>query len=178
MSNQRGIGGGTQMPLLRYYEYILIYSIYWIYIYIYWIYIYILDIYIYILDIYIYIGYIYIYWIYIYILDIYIYWIYIYIQYIIYIGYLDHPQYCVMPNIWGIWELFQMAPDCWDSRLPRIAISSTAGSFLFSCLRLRVFFRLGRRLMLQILGHRACPGWVLKSSMFKKYRWIKVLKYS
>ena len=115
-----------------------------------------------------------IYWYTVYIY-IYIYWIYIIY---IYIGYLDHPQYCVMPNIWGIWELFQMAPDCWDSRLPRIAISSTAGSFLFSCLRLRMFFRLGRRLMLQILGHRACPGWVLKSSVIKKYRWIKVLKYS
>ena len=72
MSNQRGIGGGTQMPLLRYYEYILIYSIYWIYIY--WIYIYIY--------IYIYIGYIYIG--YIYILDIYILDIYIYTVYYIY----------------------------------------------------------------------------------------------
>ena len=72
MSNQRGIGGGTQMPLLRYYEYILIYSIYWIYIY--WIYIYIYIGYIYI---YIYIGYIYIY-------IGYIYWIYIYTVYYIY----------------------------------------------------------------------------------------------
>ena len=61
-----------------------------------------------------------------------------------------------------------------DSRLPRVAISSTAGSSLFRCLRLRMFFRLGRRLMLQILRHRAFPGHFRRDRNI--LQWIKVLK--